>query len=144
MNNTKLPVGTHAFTLLEIMVTVIIVGIIAAFAIPNYSRTVDQTHEQDAMMQLSAIRTANQLYYAKTLKYWPSASGDKLVDEINLNLSLNIIENGLTFKCFCTGSCNGAAFSCTAIPTSGAFTVTVTQAALASGTNPSCSGTCPY
>ena len=123
------------FTIMEILITVLIVGIIAAFAIPNYGKSVDQTHRQDAIMQLSAIRTANQVYYARTSTYWPSTSTHP-VGEINTNLSLSLIENGKTFNC----DGNGTTFTCSATRT-GATTVTVTESAL-STTNPGCpSGT---
>lgn len=136
MNNLRSP---KAFTIMEILIVVIIVGVIAAFAIPNYGRSVAQTHLQDAVMQLSAIRTANQVYYARTGAYWPP-SGSNNVSAINSNLSLNIIENGMTYTC--TGT--GTTFNCTAVTTGGSsFTTTVTQAPL-STTNPQCTaGSCP-
>jgi len=124
---------------MEIMIVVIIVGIIAAFAIPNYSRSVSQSHLQDAMMQLSAIRSANQVYYARTSRYWPATAANN-VAAINSFLSLNIIENAMTYSC--TGIASGATFNCTATPVGSAYTVTVTQNVLSS-TNPTCGGTCP-
>jgi prepilin-type N-terminal cleavage/methylation domain-containing protein len=137
MNNSR---AHKAFTIMEILIVVVIIGVIAAFAIPNYGRSVAQTHLQDAIIQLSAIRTANQVYYARTGAYWPP-SGSNNVAAINSNLSLNIIENGMTYTC--TGT--GTAFSCTAVtPGIGSFTTTVTQAAL-SATNPQCTSgsACP-
>lgn len=139
MNNSSSP---KAFTIMEILIVVIIIGVIAAFAIPNYGKSVAQSRLQDAILQLSAIRTANQVYYARTGSYWPP-SGTENVAAINSNLSLNIIENGQTYSC--TGT--GATFSCSAVtlplgPSS--FTTTVTQAPL-STTNPQCTSgtTCP-
>ncbi|MCB9771985.1 MAG: type II secretion system protein [Candidatus Omnitrophica bacterium] len=119
------------FTIMEILITVLIVGIIAAFAIPNYGKSVDQTHIQDAVMQLSAIRTANQVYYARRSEYWPSTSTHP-VNEINANLSLSIIENGKTYNC----DGNGTTFTCTA-KRSGVQIAGVTEAPL-STTNPGC------
>ena len=130
----------HGFTIMEILVVVIIVGIIAGFAIPNYGKSVEQGYLQDAMIQLSAIRSANQLYYAKTSTYWPPTS-DRYVSAINTSLSLNIIENGLAYECDPGGVVNQT-FTCTATRTGGAFTVTVDEAPL-STTNPDCSGSCP-
>lgn len=123
----------RAFTIMEILIVVIILGIIAAFAIPNYGRSVAQSHLQDAIMQLSAIRTANQIYYARTGAYWPP-SGTKNVSEINSSLSLNIIENDMSYTC--TGT--GTTFTCDAVSSGGSsFTTRVTQAPL-STTNPQC------
>ncbi len=127
------------FTLMEIIVTVIIVGVIASFAIPNYSRTINQTRAQDAIIQLSAIRSANQLYFAKTGTYWPTVAGSNLVSAINSALNLNIIQNGMVYDC----QGNGTTFTCTAINTSPAFTITVNQAPLEDLANPICTGHCP-
>jgi type IV pilus assembly protein PilE len=125
-----------AFTIMEILIVVIIVGIIAAFAIPNYGKSVDQSHTQDAIIQLSAIRTANQLYYARTSKFWPAVAGTKDVSAINTALSLNIIENAMTYTCDVPGAL-GTTFVCTATPASGGTNITVNQNAL-STTNPGC------
>ncbi len=140
MNNSH---ASKAFTIMEILIVVIIVGVMAAFAIPNYGRSVSQSHLQDAMMQLSAIRTANQVYYARTGAYWPP-SGSNGVTAINSNLSLNIIENGMTYTCG-PGATVGTTFTCTAVTSgAGSFTTTVTQAPL-STTNPQCTSgsACP-
>ncbi len=132
--------SVKAFTLMEIMVVVIIVGIIAGFAIPNFSKSIDQSHYQDAVIQLSAIRSANQVYYARTATFWPPTDNNN-VSAINTALSLNIIENGLTYEC--DKGLTSSQFTCTAIPTGGAYTVTVDQNPLSSPGNPSCSGSCP-
>lgn len=140
-----------AFTIMEILIVVIIVGVIAAFAIPNYGRSVAQSHYQDAVMQLSAIRNANQIYFARTSSYWPTATyvGTRNVSDINSNLSLNIIENSMIYTC--DAYVSPTTFTCTARPPDGSFTVTVTEAPLATSTppagtdNPRCTplGTCP-
>lgn len=125
-----------AFTIMEILIVVIIVGIIAAFAIPNYGRSVRQSHLQDAMMQLSAIRNANQIYFARTSSYWPSTPGQG-VTEINANLSLNIIENQITYTCG-PGATAGITFTCTAVYNDpvNTFTATLTEAPLATNNPP--------
>ncbi len=132
-----------AFTILEILITVIILGIIAAFAIPNYTKSVSQTHLQDALAQLTAIRSANQIYYAKTAMYWPNVAGTQDVSAINTKLSLNIIENAMTYRCDCAGACDGRAYSCTATASGSAYIVSVNQGPV-TATNPGCtSGACP-
>ncbi len=137
-------VDKKAFTIMEILIVVIIVGIIAAFAIPNYGRSVAQSHYQDAVMQLSAIRTANQIYFARTGAYWPNTPGQTIA-AINANLSLNIIENRKTYTCS-PGTTIGTTFTCTAVYNatgSDTFTATVNENPL-STTNPQCTGgTCP-
>lgn len=143
------------FTIMEILVVVIIIGVIASFALPRYGKSVAQSHYQDMVMQLSAIRTANQIYFAQTSMYWPHPTyvGDLQITGINSNLGLNIIENNVTYNCTPTGV--ATTFSCTGVyqggdPPATSFTVEVTQAPLStdqsspSALNPKCiSGACP-
>ncbi|MCK5580380.1 MAG: type II secretion system protein [Candidatus Omnitrophica bacterium] len=133
-----------AFTLMEIMVVIVIAGVIAGFAIPSYVKSMERSHESDAINQLSTIHAANQIYLSRAGRYWPLGEINEYeIDEINAALSLNIIANGMTYSCIGIGG--GTAFTCTATRDAPAtpFTVTVTEAAL-DATNPMCtSGTPP-
>ena len=128
----------QAFTIMEQMIVIIIIGIMVGFAIPNYNRSVERAYEQDAVMQLSAIHAAEQVYYAKEGAYWPTDTNYS-ADQINAILHTNIIENGLTFTCIPSA----LSFQCTAQRTGGIFTIQIISGALAAK-NPCCSaGTCP-
>ena len=121
---------------MEIMIVVITVGAIAAFAIPNFTKSVEQSHRTDATNQLTAIYSAQQIYQAQTGNYWPQSTSSQDVILINSNLKLNIIQNGMTYSC--TGVVAGTSFTCDAAKGSPAsYTVRVTQAAL-DAANPSC------
>ncbi len=121
----------RGFTLTELIVVVIVLGIMAGFAIPNYTKSIDRTYRKDGTVNLTAIYAAQQIYYNNNNgNYW--TGGD--VNAINLNLGLGILSNNLTYSC----SGGGAAFSCTA--TRGSMTLTVTQA---SPLAIACSGYCP-
>lgn len=141
------PIGRSidAFTLTELIITVVIVGVIAGFAVPNYRKSVERTYYQDAVMQLRSIHAANKLYAARDDDgdYWPPANNQD-VTTINNNLSLNIMGNGMTYTCGIGAGPAGSTFTCTAVRFPGsAFTVTVTQADL-SAANPACTaGSCP-
>lgn len=129
-----------AFTLLELIVVIVIIGIIASFAIPNYQNSIERAHERDAILNLTALHSSNQVYRSQTGSYWPSSNNQDVV-AINSNLGLNILENGMTYEC----DGNGTTFTCTAVRNAPAnsFTVTVTQQVI-SATNPSCTaGSCP-
>ena len=127
-----------AFTIMELLLVIIIIGIMVGFAIPNYNRSVERAYEQDAIMQLSAIHAAEQVYYAKEGAYWPTDTSYP-VDQINANLHMNVIENGLTFTCIPSA----LSFQCTAQRAGGIFTIQIISGALAAQ-NPCCSaGTCP-
>ena len=51
---------------MEIMVVIIIIGILATIAIPNYSKTIDRSRLQDAMRQLITLHAANMILRAQS------------------------------------------------------------------------------
>jgi len=109
-------------------------GIMAGFAIPNYTKSIERSYRKDGTVNLTAIYAAEQIYYNNNNgSYWP-ASGSGDVSAINSNLGLGILSNNLTYSC----SGSGAEFSCTA--TRGLMTLTVNQA---SPLTIACSGSCP-
>ncbi len=129
-----------AFTIVELIVVVIVMGAIAGFAIPNYTRSVENAHYQDAVLQLKAIHSAQQIYKARSGQYWPTDGSTHYAYDMNNDLNLNLIEDGITFTCASSDPATG--FSCQAERDGASFTVTVDQTAL-SGSNPSCTGECP-
>jgi len=122
------------FTLMELMVVVIIIGIIAAFAIPNYSKSVQKAHERDMLTQLTSIHASNLLYRSYDGKYWDT--GGTLQNDlavINSTLSINIIANGGTTYTY--NSADGSSYTATA--SWDAYTLKVTEAAI-DAANPCC------
>ncbi len=64
-----------AFTLMELMIVVIAVGLIAAFGIPAYDKAVERSYERDGINNLSLLYSAEQAYRARYGGYWPEATG---------------------------------------------------------------------
>ena len=85
------------FTLIEIIVTAIIVGALGMMAIPDMLKMVNSSYAQDAFHNLSAIYAAEQSYAQN--------NGDAYLDAANLaavnaGLGLNIISNGnIDYSC---------------------------------------------
>jgi prepilin-type N-terminal cleavage/methylation domain-containing protein len=52
-----------AFTLIELLVVVLIIGILAAIALPQYQKAVLKSRLTNTMPMLAALHQANQLYY---------------------------------------------------------------------------------
>ena len=92
-----------AFTLIELIITVIIIGVIAGFGIPTYTKVVSRSKEQDAIHNLGLIREAARLYISRanvyaTLSNTPPVLAD--VDAINATFNLHVIEQeGNTYNC---------------------------------------------
>ena len=57
------------FTLLELMVTLLIVGILAAVAIPAYQQHITKSRRADAMSALSAVVQAQERYRSNNANY---------------------------------------------------------------------------
>ena len=53
-----------AFTLIELLVVVLIIGILAAIAVPQYQKAVDKAKLQEALIQGRSLLEAQQLYVA--------------------------------------------------------------------------------
>lgn len=65
-----------AFTLIEIVVTIIILGVIATLAYPQLNKLMLRSRERDMIMQGMLFRSANEMYKAKHGHYWyPTDAG---------------------------------------------------------------------
>ena len=61
----KIPGARNAmrgFTLLEILVTVTLIAILAAFAMPQYIRSVENSKAEDAVSLVNMLATTNRMY----------------------------------------------------------------------------------
>lgn len=57
------------FTLLELLIVIVILGALAALAIPAYTSTVERSRRQEAIQVLSAVKDAQQRFFMGSATY---------------------------------------------------------------------------
>ncbi|WP_366922509.1 type II secretion system protein [Metallumcola ferriviriculae] len=77
--NKWLKNNESGFTLIELMVVVVILGILAAVIIPQFSNSTDKARAARAKAELRSMQNAIEVYY---LEYNASPAAADLVDEI--------------------------------------------------------------
>jgi len=80
----SLPRRGAGFTLIEVMIVVVIVGILAAIAYPSYQRYVQNTREAEAQGQIMELASALEAYRAKHFSY-KDATVSALAPELHAN-----------------------------------------------------------
>ena len=72
--------GNNGFTLIELLVVVLIIGILAAVAVPQYQKAVEKSRAAQAISLVKSIYQAEQSYYLAN-NTWPT-DFDELAVEI--------------------------------------------------------------
>ena len=91
MSRTRITETRKGFTLVELAVVIVIIGVLAAFGVPRFLKSVERSKASESFAYLAAVRGAQERYIAKegfyattisaldinqaTLKYFMSADG---------------------------------------------------------------------
>ena len=95
------------FTLTELLTTVVILAILAAIALPNFTKSADKAKASQAIAFLRAIRTGEKMYLAKNNNYWgPCAVATACTNaelETNLGVEVSTVDYGFSVTITATG-----------------------------------------
>src|SRR5438046_9740440 len=69
MSNVLTNRGRKGFTLVELAVVIIIIGVLAAFAVPRFLDSVERSKSAEAFNYLSAVRAAQERYQTRQGTY---------------------------------------------------------------------------
>lgn len=102
----------QSFTLMELMIVVVIIGIIAGFAIPSYQKAMARQQVKRLILTANLIAGAQEIYKARNGRHWCDLSPDCAdLNNINSNLGINIAaESGITYTTWAYGSPPGKFF----------------------------------
>ncbi len=130
--NMRLLRNKRGFTLLEVLIVLIVLGVIAGLAIPVYTAQVEKSRKVEALQVLGAIRASEVRYFSEKGSY--SATG------LDFDFSAGALGAGTQTLHFTYGvASTGATFTATATRNatdggSAANTVTITNAGVIGGT----------
>ena len=82
--------GRRAVTLMELMITVIAIGVIAALAIPSYRRTVERARYNEAVTNLNIISMGEKIFKIDSGGYWADGATCSGVACAAINTNLNV------------------------------------------------------
>ncbi|MFQ6675706.1 MAG: type IV pilin protein [Fidelibacterota bacterium] len=69
----------HGFTLVELMIVIVIIGVLAAVAVPIYTNNVRKAKMSEADAALGTIRTELRIYYGENGSYPVQATAAPVV-----------------------------------------------------------------
>ena len=79
--------NTRAFTLIELLVVVLIIGILAAIALPQYQRAVEKSRLAEALQNAKLIKECFAWYQ---MEHGLPSSGEVYLEDMNCPIEINL------------------------------------------------------
>jgi prepilin-type N-terminal cleavage/methylation domain-containing protein len=88
----------NAFTLIELLIVIIIIGILIALSLPQFGKTREHAIGKEAIASLKLIAAAEKIYRMEIGTYWPPSGTDSDKDSLNTNLKLSLTERNWDYS----------------------------------------------
>lgn len=82
-----------SFTLIEILIVIIIIGILAGLALPGFNVTKERTLDKEAKASLLLIQAAEKIYKMEQGAWYPPGATTIVISDINANLKVSLPAN---------------------------------------------------
>ena len=86
----------HGFTLIELLVVVLIIGILAAVALPQYQKAVEKSRTAEALATLSTLKQAMEVYILEN--GYPSSYRQMLGSNPDASLDVELTSMDCSYK----------------------------------------------
>lgn len=80
--------NTQALSLMEILAIIIVIGILAAIALPNFAPMRENVLDKESNASLKLIQAAQKIYRLETGFYFPNTGTESNITYINQNLKI--------------------------------------------------------
>ncbi len=131
------------FTLVELIVVFVIIGILVTFAAPQFAVTKERALDNEARANLKLIQAAEKIYKMEMGTYYPDGGSTSVIADINDNLKLGLPASGANWTYTVTAT-NPATANATATRVGAGARVWTISLIPGASDIPSCTGTgCP-
>jgi len=92
------------YSLVEILIVLVVIGILVALALPNYGKTKERSLDREARATLGLIRAAEKIYKMEQGFFYPDSGTESDAPDINSFLKLSIPTSSVNWTYSVTGT----------------------------------------
>lgn len=110
------------FTLIELMITVAIVGVLAAIAFPSYTAYLAKGRRADARVQIASAQQWTERFYSENFNYATDTAGNSVTSTFNIQAfsqSPRVGDGAAVYTLSLTVAATSQSYTITAAPVAG-------------------------